>query len=82
MADEYIKRQALLDLLADEDRCGYLDGSDIRSIPAADVAPVVHGRWIEEGGVQICSNCGEEHSWEEYRATYCEDCGARMDGDG
>ena len=48
--------------------------------PAADVAPVVHGQWLEEGGVQICSNCGEEHCWDEYRAPFCDNCGARMDG--
>ena len=49
----------------------------------ADVNLVVHAHWIEEndGTVQICSNCGEEHEWQEYRATYCEDCGARMDGE-
>lgn len=49
--------------------------------PAVDAVPVVHGRWIEyENGVIVCSECGEEHCWDEYRATYCEDCGAKMDG--
>ena len=39
--------------------------------------------WIEyDNGIQVCSNCGEEHSWEEYRPTYCEDCGAYMKGAG
>ena len=53
----------------------------IYRIPAADVALVVHGEWIEdESGYQICSNCGDEHYLDEYRATYCESCGARMDG--
>ncbi len=53
----------------------------LRLVPAADVAPVVHGEWIEdESGYQICSNCGDEHYWDEYRATYCESCGAKMDG--
>lgn len=46
----------------------------------ADVAEVRHGHWIEDGEYQICSVCGEEHHWDEYRATYCEDCGAKMDG--
>ena len=55
--------------------------SRLESIPAADVAPVVHGRWIEDGGYQVCSNCGEEHHWDEYRAAYCEGCGAKMDGE-
>ena len=49
-------------------------------INKADVAEVKHGEWIEDGEYQICSVCGEEHHWDEYRATYCEDCGAKMDG--
>lgn len=48
--------------------------------PTADVEVVKHGHWIEDGEYQICSVCGEEHHWDEYRATYCEDCGAKMDG--
>jgi hypothetical protein len=52
---------------------------DIKNMPAADVAPVVHGKWLEEDGAQIYSNCGEEHCWDEYRATFCDNCGARMD---
>lgn len=53
------------------------------SIPAADVAPVVHGRWKCHGdcGVTECSACG--WSIEEYSGdyAYCPNCGARMDGD-
>lgn len=48
--------------------------------PVADVAPVRHGHWIEDGDYQICSECGEEHCWDEYRAAYCDSCGAKMDG--
>lgn len=47
-------------------------------IPAADVAPVRRGRWLEEDGIQICPECGEEHEWEDYRAPYCDTCGAKM----
>lgn len=54
----------------------------INNAPAADVVEVVHGRWIEEDGIQICSECGEEHEWEDYRAPYCDTCGAKMDGEG
>ena len=50
-------------------------------VPAADVAPVRRGHWIEEDGCQICSECGEEHEWDEYRATYCDACGAKMEVD-
>ena len=48
--------------------------------PAADVVEVRHGRWIEDWECQYCSECGEEHSWETYRAAYCDVCGAKMDG--
>lgn len=50
----------------------------VHRLPAADVAPVVHGHWIESGDCQICSECGEEHCWDEYRAAYCDSCGAKM----
>ena len=54
---------------------------DIVKIPTADVVEVKHGHWItDENGIVICSECGEEHAWDEYRATYCEDCGTKMDG--
>lgn len=51
-------------------------------VPAADVAPVRRGRWIKDGedGPVYCSECGEEHEWGDYRATYCDTCGAKMDG--
>lgn len=52
----------------------------VEDIPTADVAPVRHGHWIEDGDCQICSECGEEHCWDEYRAAYCDSCGAKMDG--
>lgn len=54
--------------------------SSVENAPAADVAPVRHGHWIEDGDCQICSECGEEHCWDEYRAAYCDSCGAKMDG--
>lgn len=53
---------------------------EIADMPAADVAPVRRGHWIEDGDYQICSECGEEHCWDEYRAAYCDSCGAKMDG--
>ena len=55
--------------------------------PAADVAPVVHGRWI---GAPICGNdncrCSECGSWHNIHANlrgeimqkYCHNCGAKM----
>ena len=55
--------------------------SAIDKMPTVDAVEVVHGRWIKDGDVVVCSNCGEEHAWDEYRATYCEDCGAKMDSE-
>lgn len=52
----------------------------VENAPAADVAPVRRGHWIEKNGCQICSECGEEHEWDEYRAAYCDVCGAKMAG--
>ena len=90
MAKEYIEREAakarlrmwITDCVLDGDNeaadC-FRDCIDLLdSIPAADVTPVRRGRWIEEDGIQICSECGEEHEWEDYRAPYCDTCGARM----
>lgn len=97
MAKEYIERVAALNwmyLLIEaryawaSDARGEIQGLNaavcaIEDIPAADVVPVVHGRWIKDGdeGPVYCSECGEEHEWEDYRASYCDCCGARMDGD-
>ena len=55
----------------------------IDKAPTVDAVEVVHGRWIvDKNGVVICSECGAEHEWIDYRASFCEDCGAKMDGDG
>ena len=57
--------------------------------PAADVAPVVHGRWI---GIPLCGSddceCSECGNWcnihvnlcGEAVQKYCPYCGAKMDG--
>ena len=56
----------------------------IDDAPAADVAPVVHGRWnVIEGrrlDNAICSNCGRRFQayYESY--SFCPNCGAKMDG--
>lgn len=49
-------------------------------LPTADVAPVVHGRWVFGGdGCVICSKCNEEESNDNHR-NFCPHCGAMMDG--
>ncbi len=52
----------------------------VEDAPAADVAPVVHGRWVHhDDGVVTCSECGNAESGDSY---YCRYCGAKMDGGG
>lgn len=60
--------------------------NEVLNCPAADVAPVVHGRWIEktvpEGRRYFeCSNCGaHENRHTAIKGYYCWRCGAKMDG--
>ena len=54
----------------------------IYDMPAADVAPVRHGRWDENGR---CSNCGGHAPFwcmasTYYKSPWCQECGAKMDG--
>ena len=65
--------------------CGYDDcltavQDTISDIPAADVAEVRHGEWIEDAyGYFHCSECGYEHDSPEHITPYCPHCGAKMD---
>lgn len=65
---------------------------EIRNAPAADVAPVVHGKWIEQEDPMLdfyytCSVCKEDFYIETtgytekdmFLYTYCPNCGAKMD---
>lgn len=52
--------------------------------PAADVAPVVHGRWIEDHDYLKCAECGVMVKWDFTffdigNWNYCPNCGAKMD---
>ena len=56
----------------------------IDDIPAADVAPVVRGRWVThyrsgtpagDGYVSTCCDM-----WNKRKSDYCPNCGAKMDG--
>ena len=78
---------------------GYVYGSDrekydawdeiidaLENIPSADVAPVVHARWIEKSAPARkiyfeCSHCGaQENKHTAIKGYYCWRCGAKMDG--
>lgn len=102
---DYISREALkeiihahhyrlADALGSRDWGMFTIGIDqaIDELPAADVAPVVHGRWIIDKGLYRCSICN--HLWSELwwaeivpleKMTeimpYCPKCGAKMDGE-
>ena len=56
----------------------------ISSLPAADVAPVKHGHWINENFYTHCSACGKmaiyDKYGQEFESDYCPHCGAKMDG--
>lgn len=52
--------------------------NDRNLIPAADVAPVVHGHRVDTGGFYVrCSQCDGVLP---LYANYCPNCGAKMDG--
>ena len=58
--------------------------SDIKGMKAADVAPVRHARWDENGR---CSNCGGHAPFwcmasTYYKSPWCQECGAEMDLEG
>ena len=81
---EYIEREEALEaLLYEICGTGYQTTAmmAVRRIPAADVAPVVHGGWIDNGipGSMLsgCSECG--FTCGAYSFKYCPNCGAKMD---
>lgn len=93
--DEYIKREAAIKAMEKADYTLIANDADsckadylreiIESVPAADVVPVVHGRW--ENGNPICPICGEDKFkdldadiWCDWQPDYCPNCGAKMSG--
>ena len=80
---EYIEREALVAQLKKEEcDCEWL--WTILCVPAADVAPVKHGHWINENFYTHCSACGKmaiyDKYGQEFESDYCPHCGAKMDG--
>lgn len=102
---EYIERKMAVDAIADTMAKGFVEDrfiipqelqelqDELEMTPAADVAPVVHGRWKERPAIRKikntnipvveCSECGLtfcdiiNNHTEIYR--YCPYCGAKMD---
>ena len=82
--DEYIKRKAVIDLITRRYENPEICTQEINSIPAADVVPVVHGRWVPTKApfmneCEDCSVCGYRTVW-GHRYNFCPNCGAKMDG--
>lgn len=91
---EYIDHEAAIDAITDlagkaPTRSAYdaiwKSARALRKIPAADVVPVVHGRWdtgrfnLETGNYEEqCTQCRNFST--EYDKPYCPNCGAKMDG--
>lgn len=82
---EYIELETLLERAEyDNNYRLVIPAEAIKAVPAADVAPVVHGRWVThyrsgtavaEGYVSTCCDM-----WNNRKSNYCPNCGAKMDG--
>ena len=95
---EYIAKKLAIELmhqssyLSDGDLLevnGNLAKARIEAEPAADVVPVVHGKWIKVGvwgRVYRCSQCGNFLDFDAVNAgrgdaNFCPNCGADMRGE-
>ena len=96
--DDYISRQAAIDGKISIQRANgveiYTDEAvpveHLKNVPAADVAPVVHGRWlpiVSYNNTYKCSECGrllvditDGLKMVAKHYPYCH-CGAKMDGE-
>ena len=90
---EYIKRSTAIKAAKHAWAKGLEPSQYIEALPAADVAPVVHGlwerepasywRWTPSGAVAVtrttyrCGLCGRGTA---VKSNYCPNCGAKMDG--
>ena len=98
--NEYLEKAALVRILRAKAEMGRLSeysvcfdnvAKMIELLPAADVAEVKHGKWIQEQ-IKIenmsivryrntCSECGGKADFllRELHYSYCPHCGAKMD---
>lgn len=87
---EYITKEQAIDevwdafMSWDDPDLGRVIEENIERFPAADVAPVVHGKWLNGGAFlksAVCSNCKTVYKAYYNKYQYCPQCGARMDGE-
>lgn len=86
---KYIDCEAFIQMVKDIPMWGSVAAMMADSMPAADVAPVIHGEWVEHecfrcnsdgepvvktGDILVCSECGRDVYFPE---PYCH-CGAKM----
>ena len=81
---EYIDRAALKQELAPYEENDFSQQMDViltivDSLPAADVAPVRHGRWESNGPDDIVVYCSQCMMPQDAPSNYCPSCGALMD---
>lgn len=95
---EYIEHSAVVSILRAKanmavlmDAAPYFEKAAqmLEKLPAADVAPVVHGRWemrptgmATDTGPEYkayCTVCNEPNK--QYQPPFCPHCGAMMDGE-
>lgn len=93
---DYISREVAIEQFRKEIDGGYVLDNDaqttriLKSIPAADVRPVVRGKWIDRDdkyygwNMWACSACGEEFVLTEGTPDmndyhFCPNCGAKME---
>ena len=94
---EYIERGALMQFPIRRDHYDRKNGNEhfingiesvleyAENLPAADVAPVVHGQWeanSDRPDSLICSvcKCGFD-VWKHDPHNFCPNCGSKMDGE-
>ena len=94
---DYIEREAVLAYPIRKDKCDRKHANEhfilgiesviefVENLPAADVVPVRHGRWIPSDYTgdccYTCSECGfERDAYLLDVGNYCPECGTLMDG--
>lgn len=105
---EYIEKATLLNRVIIPSICSCVQGPNaerlkkfcidtVNNVSAADVAPVVHGKWLNfynDYSCAECDRCGtifevtdnetDEGLWNVFKLSYkyCPNCGAKMDEEG
>lgn len=103
---EYIERRMAVDAIAEIMATGFVEDrvilphelqdlqDELEALPTADVAPVVHGRWVSWAEAENfipssdryeCSVCHDAAqrlcNGDDLLSSYCPNCGAKMDLD-